>query len=142
MQVRSILSPEEVSSLGGLPGEAVAGAYEGEDMGVENFHPNQAFVDFLHGVIGTAGPDDPDMISAARRQGDGWLYVIDLRTPDGPQGRVPPHDIIGGFEVRSGAIVRDSYVPNESHRVLTPDGLVTLPASFRSAFVDALRKLR
>lgn len=142
MQVTSPLSPEEVASLGRLPAEAVAGTYSGEDMSLGDFRPNQVFIDFMHQVIRSAGPRLPDFIAAARRQGDGWLYVIDQRTPDGPQGRVPMEDIIGGFEVESGEIVTDSYWPNESHQVLTPNGLVTLPASLRHAFVETLRGSR
>jgi len=42
--------------LGGLPREAIAGTYEGEEMAVEHFRPNPAFVDFLHrGRVESAG---------------------------------------------------------------------------------------
>jgi hypothetical protein len=142
MQAHSLLSPEEAASLGGLPAEAVAGTHSGEDTSLDDFRPNQIFIDFMHHVIRSAGPGVPDISAAARKQGEGWLHVIDLRTPDGPQGQVPTEDIIGGFEVRSGEIVMDSYWPNESHQVLAPNGLVTLPASLRRAFVEALRGSR
>lgn len=142
MQVRSLLAPEEVAALGGMPPEAVAGTYPGESLALEDFRPNPVFIDFLHQVISTAGPHLPDMIAAARQQGEGWLYVIDGRTPNGPQGQVPFEDIIGGFQVESGEIIAGSYWPNEKHAVLTPDGLVTLNASLREAFVEALQRVR
>src|SRR5262249_21366909 len=34
----------------------------------------------------------------ALRQQDGWIYILDGRTPT-PQGAVPPEDISGAFEV-------------------------------------------
>jgi hypothetical protein len=139
-QVLSILSPEEASALGELPGEAIAGIMEGEGFSVDRFRPNQAFVEFMHHVIRVAGPADPGLQAAAQEQGDGWVYIIDLRTPEGPQGRVPLEDIIGGFEVRSGKIVIGSYYAFEEHRLLTENGLVQLPPSLREAFVRELTR--
>jgi hypothetical protein len=140
--VLSILSPEEVGSLGGLPDEAIAGTIVGDVPAPETFQPNPRFIEFMHQVIRTAAPADPDFRAAARMQGNGWVYIIDLRTPDGPQGRVPPEDIIGAFQVQNGEVLPDTYWPNEQHRVLTSSGLVSLPPSFRAAFVEQLSKVR
>lgn len=130
----------KVASLGGIPGEAVAGILFGQAATPEAFRANRVFIDFLHEVIGKAGPRDSSMIAAARQQEDGWMYVIDLRTPDGPHGRVSPEDILGAFEVRSGEIVPDSYQPAGSHRVFTKHGLVRLPPFLHEAFVSELRR--
>lgn len=140
--VLSILSPEEVSSLGGLPGEAIAGVPEGGRDSVEAFRPNRAFIELMHQVIRDTGPQDPDLRAAAALQRDGWVYIVDLRTPEGPQGHVPPEDIIGAFEVRSGQIVPGSYQLNENHPVLTGNGLVQLPPFLRKAFVRELVRAR
>lgn len=94
----------------------------------------------MHHVIQIAGPKDPGLQAAAAEQGDGWVYIIDLRTPEGPQGRVPPEDIIGGFEVRSGQIVIESYWANDGHRVLTENGLVQVPPWARDAFMRELAR--
>jgi hypothetical protein len=64
----------------------------------ELFARNSVFVDFLHNVIAADGPSDPGFQAEARRLGDGWVYVIDQRTPS-PAGPVPPEDIIGAFTV-------------------------------------------
>jgi hypothetical protein len=140
-QVLSLLSPDEVHSLGGLPVEGIAGRFESESMSVATFRQNPAFVEFMHQVIRTAGPKDPGLQAAAQGQREGWVYIIDLRTPEGPSGRVPPEDIIGAFEVRDGRIMADSYQPNSEHGVYTEDGLVRLPPFLRRALVERLPKV-
>jgi hypothetical protein len=110
-------------------------------MSVEAFRQNPAFVDFMHEVIRTTGPNDPELREAAQEQRDGWVYIIDLRTPEGPGGRVPPEDIIGAFEVQDGQIVADSYQASSTHRVYTNDGMVCLPPSLRRALVKRLPKV-
>jgi hypothetical protein len=142
-RVISFVSPAEVKSLGGLPAEAVVGRFEGDDdnVSVESFQQNGLFVEFLHRVIRTAGPVDRELRAAAAQQGDGWVYIIDLRTPDGPQGRVPPEDIIGAFEVQLGQIKAEAYQPFPAHRVYTRNGLVVLPPSLRREFVRRLPRV-
>jgi hypothetical protein len=141
-RVLSILTPEEAKSLGGLPAEAIVGILQGEELTVEALRPNPRFVEFMHRVIRIAAPEDPELQTAAAEQGDGWVYIIDLRTPEGAQGRVPPDDIIGAFEVRSGQIVAGSYWPNENYRAFTRNGVVQLPPSLREAFIRALPRVR
>lgn len=142
LRVLSWLTPAEARSLDGIPGEAVIGVYSDDPPNPESVRTNRVFVDFMHQVIAAAGPKDPGLIAAARQQGNGWFYVIDLRTPEGPQGRVPPEDIIGAFEVRAGEVVPGSYQPSDSHRVFSESGLVQLPPFFREAFVAELQRRR
>jgi len=135
------LSPKEVRSLGGLPNEAIAGFIVAEPLTIETFRPNPRFINFMHQVIRTSAPLDPDFCATARNQGNGWVYVIDLRTPEGPRGRVLPQDIIGAFQVQNGEIIPDSYEANEHHRVFATSGLVCLPPSLRAAFVAQLPRV-
>ena len=146
-QVLSILHPDDVNSLGGLPNEAIAGLIssnlktEGK-ISVGQFRPNPAFIRFMHNVIKLFGPDDPELQQAAIQQREGWIYIIDLRTPEGPQGRVPPEDIIGAFEVKGGQIIRDSYSTNDKHVVFSEHGLVQLSPFFHKAFIRELKRLK
>jgi hypothetical protein len=64
--------------------------------------------------------------------------VIDLRTPEGPQGRVPLEDVVGGFQVEDGRLVEGSYWANEDHRVFTRNGRVRLAPSLEQALVQEL----
>jgi hypothetical protein len=140
MQVMSILSPQEVEALGGLPPEAIAGVLLGASP-LDGFRPNPGFTAFMHDVIRAAGPQDESLQAVALEQGDGYVFIIDLRTPDGPQGPVPPEDIIGAFQVQNGRILPDRYEANTHYQVLTHNGLVHLPPSLRAAFVAMLPRV-
>jgi hypothetical protein len=68
-----------------------------------------------HGDVGPQQALEPcvhclDFFSEAGESdiGPRLVYLLDARTPD-PSGRVPPHDIIGAFDVRDGALVTGSY---------------------------------
>jgi len=137
-RVLSFLAPDQVARLGRLPPEGMVGRLSGDTLDEAGFQANPAFVEFLHEVIRTAGPDDPGLRAAAAAQGEGWVYVIDLRTPGGPQGRVPPEDIVGGFKVEAGRMVEGSYWPNAKHRVFTRHGMVQLPPPLHEALVQEL----
>jgi hypothetical protein len=146
-QVLSVLHPDDVKSLGRLPNEAIAGLINrnlstGDRISVEQFRPNPVFIRFMHDVIKSFGPDDPELQQAAVQQRKGWIYIIDLRTPEGPQGRVPPEDIIGGFEVKNGRIVRDSYSINDKHLVFSEHGLVQLSPFLHKALTRELKRLK
>lgn len=131
-----------MQSFQGLPGEAVLGVYAGPDRSIEHFRPNRTFIDFLHRVLADWGARCSELAESAREQGEGWQYLIDLRTPEGVNGNVPPDDIIGAFEVRKGVVVPGSYWRNPNYRVLTKNGPTLLTPSQREAFISALRKGR
>ena len=156
LQVLSVLDPADVQALGGLPTEAVAGvigtasknpdtlnsvaAVAGEPFTVSQFRPNPAFSAFMHHVIRTYGPQDRELQEAAERQGDGFVYVIDLRTPEGPMGRVSPEDIVGAFAVEGRRL--SAYQPNDKHLAFSKNGLVQLPPSLAEIHVRELKRLK
>ena len=140
LRALSFLAPEIVQSLGRLPSEAIYGFMNGEDFSFDAFRPNPIFLNFMHRAIKEFGPRDPSLQAAAARQREGWVYVIDLRTPDGPQGRVPIEDIVGGFEAKDGRLTSDAYWANEKHLVFSENGLVVLPPHLNSALITALMK--
>ena len=123
------LSSERIRECGLLP-EMIVGVLRGPVESVEAITPavfarNRVFVDFMHSVIARRGPELPGLIAAARRQGDGFVYIIDQRTPT-PQGAVPMEDIVGGFEVKGGQVVPGSYRPNSEHMILSSRGFFQL----------------
>jgi hypothetical protein len=73
----------------------------------------------------------------AKSTGDGYLYVIDQRTPT-PQGAVPPDDIIGAFEVKGGEIVAGSYRSNANHKILSARGFFQLDAPLLACLIQEL----
>ena len=138
-RVLSLLHHEEVQSIGRLPLEAILGVYTGPTNSVESFRPNRVFVDFLHRVFAEQSSHGSDLVAAARKQRNGWVYVIDPRCPD-PRGPVMPEDIFGAFEVRDGELVPGSYRGNGEYRVLTANGMTQLTESQRAAFRLALTR--
>ena len=79
----------------------------------------------MHRVIADNCHHQPGCQAEAKRLGEGWVYVIDQRTPT-PEGPVPPEDILGAIQVESGKIVPDSYRASHKHMILSPNGFFQL----------------
>jgi hypothetical protein len=138
------LVPQEAAFESGFASEAIVGVCtqlleKGDRITVANFRPNKQFVELLHGIIAAQGPQLPALQAEARRQVAGWVYIIDGRTPT-PGGEVPPHDIIGVFAVKDGAIVPNSYQPNPNHRILSTDGLFQLEPTLRARLMERVTR--
>ncbi len=124
------LPPEELFIKGLIP-EAIVGVLKtplkkSEAIKPENFVRNKVFNDFMHEFIARGGPELKGLKAKAQQQGEGWVYLIDARTPT-PQGQVPPQDIIGGFKVKAGLLVVGTYKRNPNHVLLSQDGFFRLP---------------
>jgi hypothetical protein len=113
------------------PGEAITSAV---------FARNRVFVDFMHDVIARRGPGVPGLIAEARRQRNGWVYVVDQRTQM-PQGLVPPEDIVGAFEVKDGEVVPGSYRRSPRHVILSADGFFQLGVELQACLMEEVASL-
>jgi hypothetical protein len=91
----------------------------------------------MHEVISRRAAMLPGLRAEARRQGDGWLYLIDRRTPN-PQGRVPPEDVVGVFRVSGGDLVPGSYQRNPKHLILSSNGFVQLGTELQSCLIEEI----
>lgn len=136
------LIPPDVALAQGLAAEAIVGVLTrplgpGDSITPEVFARNRAFVTFLHDVIARHGPGQRGIQIEATRLGNGWVYVIDQRTPT-PAGPVPPEDILGAFEVRNGEAVAGSYRPNPNHRILSATGFFRLDAGLQQCLLREL----
>ena len=140
----SLLPPSETIHGGGLPIEGILGKCkrlmaDNESLTEENLIPNKVFVDLLHEVIATFAPQNPDFQAEVRRQGDGWVYIIDARTQT-PEDAVPPQDIIGAFQVTGGQLVPGSYSPSPKHSLLTSRGLFQLGPALHARLLETIRQ--
>jgi hypothetical protein len=129
----------------GLPAAAIIGWMQvspaaGGEITADNVRVNPLFVAVLQDFIARTAPTDPGFERAARAQGDGWIYVIDRRTPT-PMGHVPSEDILGGFEVRGGSLVAGSYQPLKSHRIVSARGMLQLDNFLHPRLVETLKQL-
>jgi len=136
------LLPPDITAKHGLIAEAIVGmltrplAPEKPDITPEAFARNGVFVDFMHEMIGRAGPQHAGLQAAAKQRGNGWVYVVDLRLPE--QEKVEPEDIVGAFQSKDGQIVPGSYAPNPEHRILTQRGFFQLDAGLRRHLLQEL----
>jgi hypothetical protein len=134
--------PHQTAFAHGLAPEAILGVLlrpvdQVAAITPDVFTRNRVFVDFLHEVIARRGPGLPGLIAEARRQGDGWVYLIDQRTRD-PRGHIPPEDIIGVFAVQGGRIVPDSYQRSPKHLILSAEGFFQLGAELQACLLEEL----
>jgi hypothetical protein len=106
----------------------------------EDFIRNSSFVKFLHTSIAEYSPRTKSFQATAQKLRNGWVYVIDQRTPD-PAGNVPPEDIFGSFEIGKGEVIGGSYKPNDNHRILSQKGFFSLEIELSEYLIDKLQKL-
>ena len=141
-EVVSIVEPDVVFQ-NGLCTEAIVGMLRADSTGrqqitPERFQENAAFVAFMRELIADRILELEGLQHAGRQQHEGYIYLIDARTPD-PQGQVPPVDIVGAVKVRGGALVAGSYWHNSNHRLLTENGFFRLPAELETILQGELR---
>lgn len=137
----SIIDPATVFSTGlcaeAIIGVVLPGAPDGP-LSPEAFRPNPLFVDYLRRLIA----EHVDHVAAVRlqahRQGSGYVYLVDGRTPT-PDGVVPPEDVIGAVAVEAGTVVAGSYRHNPNHQLLTHGGFFVLPAELEAVLQSDLR---
>jgi hypothetical protein len=122
--------PATAAFSAGMAREAIAGQLlppwePGRALTPDVFAPNPAFVQVMHEMIARESPKLPHCKTEAGRTGNGFVYVIDQRTPS-PGDAVPPEDIIGAFEAERGVITKESYRPNPKHQILSARGFFRL----------------
>ena len=123
----------------GLPSEAIIGELsDAKRISVETFKPNPVFVRFLAKVFGGHANRCAELVAEAKRTKNGWVYVVDKRTPT-PQGAVPPEDIIGGCEVREGELLR--FLASPKHQLVSVHGLFRLEPYFHDKLVEEFEAL-
>lgn len=139
----SMLPPEFVAEHG-LPRPAIAGIFtkpaakRGQPPW-DSFWVNPDFLQIVHEVVAALAPTMEALQSAARQQGDGWVYVLDDRSPDAAQ--VPIEDVVGGFAVAGGEIDTGSYRPNPEWALVGPRGRFRLPAPLTDHVMSRLTSL-
>jgi hypothetical protein len=134
------LLPPDATFSDGLAREAIVGRLlpswkPGQPFSPESFVANPAFVQVMHLVIARESPESPTCRAEARRNGAGFLYVIDQRTAT-PNAGVPPEDIVGAFEVKGGMVATASYRPNSKHLLLSARGFFRLGPQLQACLVQ------
>ena len=139
--VLSVLAPQE-DIQNGLPPEAIIGTLPANVTSVNpiDFKPNPAFANFMHNVIRRYAPLHKDLQNAAKRKGEGWIYIIDCRVAQ-PQAEVEKEDVIGAFKIESGVIVPDSYQRNNEHLLVSKRGTFRLDDWLKNKLLEETRSI-
>ena len=97
------LLPHDTGFDPGLPSEAIVGEFTHgpETLTPEAFQQNSQFIQFMAHAISKHAPLCPGLIAESQRQQNGFVYILDKRTPTPDEG-VPPEGIIGGVEIENG----------------------------------------
>lgn len=134
--------PHEHVFKHGLIGSVIVGEVEKSDSGEidlqNNFKANSLFKKTIFDFVEKVVVSDPLLIKSAKEQDEGWLYVIDQRTPT-PNGEVPPFDIIGTFEVIDGVL--DSFNSNENYQIRSINGFTDFGVTLNTKMNDFLLAL-
>ena len=139
------LLPPEITTQYGVPAAAIVGTLAlplnaNEPISPDHFEANPAFGNFLHEVLGREMPKQTGVQAEAQRVINGWVYLIDQRTPT-PDGSVPAVDVLGKIQVKDGYAAAGSYVRNPHHRLLSDNGFFQLEIGLHQCLVDALAEL-
>jgi hypothetical protein len=124
----------------GLKGPLIVGTVETfrenetvAELVSRSFRPNPEFKDTLNRFVDIVLRKSTAIKDQAKRQNSGWVYIIDYRTPT-PNGKVPPEDIIGAFEVENGLL--DKYNGNPNHKLWTNNGFVSFGEDGNRIFLE------
>jgi hypothetical protein len=103
----------------------VAEVVSNEPGGIDydRFKPNPAFAEFLHATLAKHVGRCPDLLLQANQRRDGFIQIIDARTPM-PRADVPAADIIGTVAIKAGKPIAYRGMPR--YEPLGRNGLMRL----------------
>ncbi|WWD00641.1 hypothetical protein V866_007576 [Kwoniella sp. B9012] len=114
------------------------------DATLDDFREEPGFLDTLHSAIQSGlelGKSDSIKYEAESRPTDGWIHVTDERAIP-PVGRIgETEDLIGSVYVQDGKIIASTYSPLPTYRIITPNGVLTLPKGLDEHLIDVLKRI-
>jgi len=126
----------------GLLGAVIIGEVEKSDSGEmdfkNTFKENPLFKKTIFNFIEIEAINDPALITEAKKQNNGWVYIVDQRTPT-PEGEVPPFDIIGAFEVTNGKL--GNFNANQNYQLKSVNGFTNFGETLNIKMNNYLTKL-
>ncbi|CAG8597287.1 16346_t:CDS:2 [Funneliformis mosseae] len=131
----------DVTVIGSIPFKSEVADNNTPKITPQHFIENKKFTRILHQVIAENVYSDVQLQGLAKYHQNGWLHVADARDP-APWGRIPyPEDIFGMIQVIDGQIVRGTYQPMPTHRMVTAKGLFMLNDPLQEKLLEKVNKL-
>jgi hypothetical protein len=115
----SIINPE-LDSSAKLTSKAIIGFIIDSNKPIDetNVRINPQFLDHFHKTILFYAQFNDGIIHLVEKEQNGFIYIRDKRNKTEENAT----DIIGSFEVKNGALVHDSYIPNPLYKLITANG--------------------
>ncbi|MEZ6057224.1 MAG: hypothetical protein R3C01_11025 [Planctomycetaceae bacterium] len=131
------LLPHDEVFASGLPPEAILGEFtRGPQMlTYEAFEQNPQFIEFLADTIRKHVSSCPGLIDAMQRQQDGFIDILDDRTPATSNG-VLQADLIGRVEIKRGEMI--GFRASPQYRLMTANGFMQLDPWLKERLVAEL----
>ncbi|WWC67980.1 uncharacterized protein I206_101899 [Kwoniella pini CBS 10737] len=109
-----------------------------------DFKQESRFLDTLHDAIKLGLENQVSnsiKYEAETRPTDGWIHITDERAIP-PAGRIgETEDLIGSVYVQNGKIISSTYSPLPTYRLVTPNGVLTLPRGLDTHLINVLKKI-
>lgn len=105
-----------------------------------NISYNKDFLVHLHSIVRDVMVNDPDVIAQSKEQPNGFVFIVDRRSPATAEGAaqdVDKQDIIGIFLCNDRQTDASKYRPNPDYVLISEKG----PGLFPEAVEQELKKL-
>jgi hypothetical protein len=96
-----------------------------KEIGPDNISYNADFLVVLHQIVRDLMVNDPEVIAEAHAQPNGFVFIVDRRSPEGEE--VEKEDVIGIFLVNENTTDVTKYRPNPDYRLISKRGLAKFP---------------
>ena len=105
----------------------------------ENISYNADFLVVLHQIIRDLMVNDPDVISQAKSQPNGFVFIVDRRSPENSE--VEKEDVIGIFLVNENKTDVTRYRPNPDYKLISKRGAGKFPDEVEMELMKVLMGL-
>lgn len=107
-----------------------------------NISYNKDFLVHIHAMVRDVMVNDPDVIEKAKEQSNGFVFIIDRRSPattTATGDNVDKEDIIGIFLCNDFKTDTTKYRPNPDYLLISSRGISQLPVAVEEKLIDLLR---
>lgn len=106
-----------------------------------NISYNKDFLVYMHSLVRDVMVNDPQVIARAEEQPNGFVFIIDRRSPGAAQNssdNIDKHDIIGIFVCHDRKTDASKYRPNPDYVLISEKGIGQLPPQVEEALQEML----
>lgn len=106
-----------------------------------NISYNKDFLVYMHALVRDMMVNDPQVIARAAEQPNGFVFILDRRSPGAEQNssdNIDKHDIIGIFVCHDRKTDVSRYRPNPDYVLISEKGIGQLPLPVEAAMQNLI----